>query len=96
MRADPLRPVAFAGDVPIRAEGVAAPCEDFNVMVRRGAMRAEVSVCDGGSLPGGMAALFALGPVTVKGIPVAAHELILTDEVLPFVGHAILVVLHAS
>ena len=72
LRADPLQPVAFAGDVPIRAEGVSATCEDFNVMVRRGAMRAEVAVCDGGALPGGMAALLALGPVTVKGIGVAA------------------------
>ena len=94
LRADPLQPVAFAGDVPIRAEGVAAPCEDFNVMVRRGAMRAEVAVCDGGTLPGGMAALFALGPVAVKGIAVARHELILTDEAAAFTGPAILVLLH--
>lgn len=31
--AQPLQPVAFAGDLAIRAEGVSAPSDDFNVMV---------------------------------------------------------------
>lgn len=91
LRADLLQPVEFAGDVPLMAEGVTGPCDDFNVMVRRGAMRAEVAVCDGGSLKGGLCALFALGPVRLKGIAVAAQELVLTDEVLGFEGRAILV-----
>ena len=87
----PMQPVEFAGDVALRAEGVSAPCEDFNVMVRRGAMRAEVAVCDGGELAGGMAALFALGPLRVKGIAVGRYELLLTDEALGFEGRAIVV-----
>lgn len=91
LRAGLLQPVEFAGDVAVQAEGVGWPCEDFNVMVRRGAMRAEVAVCDGGSLTGGLCALFALGPVSVKGIAVAAGELLLTDEALAFVGRAIVV-----
>ena len=40
----PLTPVAFPGDVAIAAVGVAAPCTDFNVMVARGVVRAEVAV----------------------------------------------------
>ena len=91
LRADPLKPVEFAGDVPVAAKGVTALCEDFNVMVRRGAMRAAVEVCDGGDLTGGMAALFALGPVVVKGRAVGRHELVLTDEVVRFAGRAIVV-----
>ena len=85
-----LQPVEFAGDVAVRAEGVVAPCEDFNVMVRRGAMQAEVAVLDGG-MTGELCALFALGPVEVKGIAVASGELVLTDEVLGFAGRAIVV-----
>lgn len=85
-----LQPVGFAGDVPMRAEGVSAPCEDFNVMVRRGAMRAEVAVCDGG-VTRGFCALFALAPVQVHGVSVAAQDLVLTDEDVAFRGRAILV-----
>lgn len=94
LRAGLLQPVEFAGDVAVRAAGVTGPCEDFNVMVRRGAMRAGVEVCDGGGLSGGMAALFALGPVVVKGIAVGRHELVLTDEAVRFEGRAIVVRLH--
>ena len=89
-RAVPMQPVVFAGDVRVRATGVVAPCEDFNVMTRRGAMRAEVSVCEDGRLAG-FSALFALGPCRVKRIAVAAWELVLTDEALGFEGQAIVV-----
>ena len=66
LRADPLRPVAFPGDVPIAAQGVSAPSEDFNVMVARGRpVRVEVG------RPGqGMVAerlfCFALAPATLR------------------------------
>jgi uncharacterized protein len=89
LRAAPLQPVEFAGDEPVAAKGVVAPCEDFNVMVRRGAMRAEVTVVDGGELTGGMVALFALGPVEIRRIAVARHEVILTDQAEQFQGKAI-------
>ena len=90
LRAEPLQPVSFAGDVAVRASGVAAPCEDFNVMVRRGAVRAEVGVSDGGRLAG-FSALFALGPCRIRGSAVARWELVLTDEALAFEGPAIVV-----
>ena len=91
LRCAPLQPVEFAGDVAVRATGVTTPCEDFNVMVRRGAMRAEVEVREGGVVNGGMAALFALGPCRVKGIAMAPMDLVLTDEALGFEGRAIAV-----
>lgn len=93
LRADPLRPVAFSGDLALRAEGVTAPCDDFNVMVRRGVVRAEVSVRDGGEA---MGALFALGPVQAGGIMMAAHDLVLADEPVRFDGPAIVVALFGA
>lgn len=35
LTARPLCPVVFAGDVPLRAEAVSAPSDDFNVMTAR-------------------------------------------------------------
>jgi hypothetical protein len=35
LTARPMVPVAFAGDVPLRADGVTAPSDDFNVMTAR-------------------------------------------------------------
>jgi environmental stress-induced protein Ves len=90
LRADPLQPLAFSGDLALRAEGVRAPCDDLNVMVRRGAARAEVLVQEGGTTQGGVA-LFALGPVRARRIVMAAQELILADEPVRFEGRAIVV-----
>jgi environmental stress-induced protein Ves len=93
LAARPLQPVTFAGDVAIRAEGVTGPCEDFNVMVRRGVVRAEVEVLSGG-VATGTTALFALGSVQAAGRIMEAHDLILTDAPLEFLGQAVLVSLH--
>lgn len=90
LRADPMCPVAFSGDLVLQAEGVQGPCDDFNVMVRRGAVRAEVAVQDGGTTEGGVA-LFAVGPVQAGRIAMAAGDLILTDEPIRFAGRAIVV-----
>ena len=90
LRADPLRPVEFSGDLALSAMGVTAPCDDFNVMVRRGAVRAEVAVLGGGETTGAVA-LFALGPVKLGPITMAAHDLVLADQPLRFEGHAIVV-----
>lgn len=66
LRAGPLEPVAFPGDVPVRAAGVSAPCRDLNVMTARGRWRARVrrGVAEFAvaPAPGGLAALFALAP----------------------------------
>lgn len=40
----PLAPWAFAGERSLSARLPAGPCQDFNVMTRRGAWRAEVAV----------------------------------------------------
>lgn len=93
LRADPMVPLAFSGDLALRAEGVAAPCDDFNVMVRRGAMRAEVVVQEGGTVSGGMVALFALTPLRAGWLTTARCEVILTDKPITFEGQAIVVTL---
>ncbi len=78
----PLQPVAFAGDVPVRAEGSGGQVStDFNVMTARWLPLPEVGVvaapCD---LPaGGLLALFALDAVGLVDIRMAAQALILTD-----------------
>jgi environmental stress-induced protein Ves len=48
---DPFQPFDFSGDLPITAKLLDGPCEDFNVMTRRGICTAQVSVCrDSGRL----------------------------------------------
>lgn len=87
----PLLPVSFAGDVPIRAEGVTSPCEDFNVMVRRG-VGAEVTVQHAGSTQG-CVAVFALQVVQVGPTTLQPYDLLLSDEAVAFHGRAIVVAL---
>ena len=87
--ARPLQPVAFPGDVPIRAMGVTEPCEDFNVMVRRGTPL-QVRVLTDGRVTG---ALFALGPVRAGPHDLARYDLLLTDQPQSFTGSAIAVTL---
>ncbi len=94
-RADPLQPVAFSGDLALRAQGVRAACDDFNVMVRRGAVQAEVAVQDGGVTEGAVA-LFALDEVRAGWIVAARHDLILADQPVSFQGRAIVVRLFGS
>ncbi len=86
-----LQPVEFAGDVAVRAEGVSVPSEDFNVMVRRGSVRAEVHVLEAGRVTG---AVFALGPVQVGEMRMARYELVVCDEDVEFVGLAVVVGWH--
>ena len=44
LAARPMVPVAFAGDIPLQAEGVTAPSDDFNVMTARSLPRPQVRV----------------------------------------------------
>ena len=90
LAARPLQPVAFAGDVPIRAVGVTAPSEDFNVMVRRGVVQATVAVRPAG-VTHGQVALFAVQGLQVGAFKVQPNDLILADEPLEFQGQAIVV-----
>ena len=80
LTARPMVPVAFAGDVPLRAEGVTAPSDDFNVMTARALPRPQVRVLTAaGRLvppPGGLLALY----------DPAVPALTLTDEALDYPG----------
>lgn len=91
--ARPLVPVSFPGDVPIRAEAVAAPSDDFNVMTARHLQRPEVAVVTGrAQVPhGGLLAVYALQPSVVNGTAMAAQDLILTAESLALEGQVIVV-----
>ncbi|TMV77889.1 HutD family protein, partial [Thioclava sp. BHET1] len=69
LRADPLCPVAFSGDVAIVAEGVAAPSQDFNLMLARGLAVPEVRLlAPGESLSAPVLALFLLAQAEI-GLP---------------------------
>jgi uncharacterized protein len=82
LRCDPLVPVAFPGDVEVRAvETNNQPSDDFNVMTARHLKRPEVSVVQNRHLPvGGRLALYALGKCKVNGESVARGDLLLMTE----------------
>jgi environmental stress-induced protein Ves len=83
VRCDALVPVAFPGDVPVRAtQTQGQQSNDFNVMTARHLRKPLVTVeHDGSLLPaGGTLALFALGEVTVNDIALQRHDLVLTDQ----------------
>lgn len=79
-RCDPLKPVAFPGDVALMAtETGGQQSDDFNVMTARVLPRPEVLLAQNDSLPaGGKLALYALGPCRVNGRDIARDDLILT------------------
>ena len=72
LTARPFAPVAFAGDVPVRAQGVTAPSDDFNVMTARGLGPASVRVLEADTV-------LPAGPLTAIYWPQTAR-LLLTDE----------------
>ena len=82
LAARPFAPVAFAGDVPLRAVAVTAPSDDFNVTTARHLPRPEVQVMNAPTRlappQGGLIAVYA---------PEAA-ELTLSDEPLDWQGPA--------
>jgi hypothetical protein len=82
----PLVPVAFPGDVTVRAEGVTAVSEDFNVMTARGGPVPVVEVAR--DLPaGGRVFLLVLAAGLVNGTPVAPRDLVeLRNEALVLQG----------
>lgn len=79
LRADPLVPVAFAGDLALAAVGVSAPTEDFNVMTAASLPIPEVWLASPGRIAaGGTLCLFALA----DGSGIAAHDLLIADQAL--------------
>ncbi len=92
LAARPLAPVAFAGDVAIRAEAVMGTSDDFNVMTARSLSLPEVRVMGGGDLAaGGTLAVFALARAQVAGVQMARYDLLLTDQAAPVAGLVIAV-----
>ncbi len=81
IRCDPLRPVAFPGDVALHAsETGAGPSDDFNVMTARGLPKPWVRPAQNETLRRqGLLALYALGSCQVNGAQVACDDLILTQ-----------------
>jgi environmental stress-induced protein Ves len=82
LRCDPLKPVAFPGDVDIRATDTNnQPSDDFNVMTARHLPRPDVRVVQNQTLAaGGRLALYALGDCAVNGVAVAPGDLLLMTE----------------
>ncbi|MEO6301151.1 MAG: HutD family protein [Paracoccaceae bacterium] len=92
LTARPFVPVGFAGDLAIRAQGVAGPSDDFNVMTARSMPKPEVRVMDGGHLAeGGTLAVFALEAAQVGGVALARYDLLLTDQAAEVIGRVIAV-----
>lgn len=91
LHAAPLKPLEFSGDLALHAAGVRSPCQDLNVMVRRGEMRAEVSVMTDGEVAAPLLALVALTPLKASFIVAAPFDLVLTDRPIRFEGQAIVV-----
>lgn len=93
LAARPLVPVTFAGDVAIRATGVLAPSDDFNVMTARALPRPDVAVFSGVAqvARGGLLVAYALTPAKVNGCMMDLQDLILTDEAMEVSGQVIVV-----
>lgn len=96
LHARPLVPVAFAGDVPVRAEGVTAPSDDFNVMTARDLPLPEVRVIQGAEelAEGGTLALFALDTARAGGLVLGRYDLVVTDQPVAVAGPMIVVRLY--
>lgn len=96
LRADPMVPVAFPGDLAIKAQGVSAPSRDFNLMVARGLVGATVSVAASGEQRGDTIALFAVstGLITANGgvTRMSACDLLLAKGTVIFRADAPLIV----
>jgi environmental stress-induced protein Ves len=75
-----LQPVAFAGDVALRAVGVGQPSEDFNVMTAADLPAAQVTVHPAGASAQG--AVLALAAGRIGAVNVAQYDLVLTREPL--------------
>lgn len=86
----PLRPVAFAGDIALAAQGTArGASDDFNVMTARHLPRPTVRVTEGlVQFPAGdLLALFALDEGLANEMALGRHDLILTEQSMQAEGH---------
>ena len=90
LRAAPMMPVAFSGDIDIAAHQVTGPSDDFNVMTRASLPPPQVGLASGTVAAGGLLALYAVEPATVDGIPLQRGDLILTERETHIAGGAVL------
>lgn len=99
-RAGLLTPVAFAGDIPITARNVAAPCQDFNVMTRRSLPKPLVWVEQQPSNleinSGEQLALFALSTSTIQtklsNATLKTNELLMCQQPVELLEGSLIVV----
>lgn len=93
LAAKPLRPIAFSGDIALRAQDVQGVSEDFNVMTAQTVLRPEVAVISGRAViaPADLVAIYALDKTLVDGDALQAGALILADQAMQIDGHAIAV-----
>lgn len=93
LAAKPLRPIAFSGDTPLRAQDVQGASDDFNVMVAQALPRPEVAVISGrmSLAQADMLAIYALKETAVDGTALPAGALLLADQPVQIDGHAIAV-----
>jgi environmental stress-induced protein Ves len=98
-RADPMRPVAFPGDLPLSAANVTAPAVDFNVMTQRSLPGPVVRLCADQpvtALSGATLCLFALTPATFGSHKVAPHDFLFNAPTANLRGTALVIQLFAK
>ena len=88
LRCKPLVPVAFPGNLEVTArETNGEPSEDFNVMTALSLPKPRVRVVRNDRLaPGGLLALYALGPCRVNGQALGRDDLVLTRDAASLAG----------
>ena len=83
LQARPLVPVAFAGDVAVRAAGVTAPSDDFNVMTARDLPKPRVAVLAAGHQVGGKWLFaYALTAARVSGRDLPGRGLLVAEGMI--------------
>ncbi|AWB49942.1 hypothetical protein HYN69_16815 [Gemmobacter aquarius] len=87
----PLRPVAFAGDIPVSAVIYGGVSTDFNVMTDRALPLPEVAVSSGQLAAGGLLAMFALDKAVVNDAAVEPYGLALVEGAAQVIGRVLAV-----
>lgn len=80
LRADPLCPVAFPGDIVLAAQNVTGIATDFNVMTDRSLPKPIVTVVQNGKIApetGAILCLFALGNARFANTDLMPHDLLI-------------------
>lgn len=95
LRADPLRPVAFPGDIAVSARNVTGISVDFNVMTHRSLPKPVVDVVQNTVItarPGATLCLFALGKSRYGPTDLARHDFLFTANSAAIIGSAALAI----